>query len=393
MNDVLRSGGGWTTLTAASAAAVIIGFASTILILMQAAVAVGANPAQQASMASVLCYVMAITTAILCWRYKTPIIVAWSTPGAVLIASSAEGITYQIALGAFVVSGVLMVITGLVKPLERAIEKMPPAIAAAMLAGVLVTYVLKVPTASIAAPWLVVPLIIVFFALRIFLPLYAVPVITVLGLAMAFLSGSMGAACCNLGITPLTFDIPKFEWHAMIGMGVPLYLVTMASQNLPGFAVVRAAGYQPPVSGALITTGAASILMTPFGGHAVNMAAITASLATGPDAHPDPAQRWKIMFPYFAMYGLIGLAAASFVQILGALPKELVMAIAGLALFGPLMGGMTAMMKEPKDIEAALVTFLVTASGFSLYGVGAAFWGLCAGLALWGVKQVIPSPH
>jgi benzoate membrane transport protein len=256
-----------------------------------------------------------------------------------------------------------------------------------------VTYVLKVPTASIAAPWLVVPLVVVFFALRIFLPLYAVPVITVLGLAIAFLSGSMGAACCNLGITPLTFDVPKFEWHAMIGMGVPLYLVTMASQNLPGFAVVRAAGYQPPVSGALITTGVASILMAPFGGHAVNMAAITASLATGPDAHPDPAQRWKIMFPYFVMYGLIGLAAASFVQILGALPKELVMAIAGLALFGPLMGGMTAMMKEPKDIEAALITFLVTASGFSLYGVGAAFWGLCAGLALWGVKQVIPSPR
>jgi benzoate membrane transport protein len=391
MNSISRGGGGWATLTAAAAAAVIIGFASTILILMQAAVAVGANPAQQASMASVLCYVMAITTAILCGRYKTPIIVAWSTPGAVLIASSAAGITYQTALGAFVVSGVLMVITGLVKPLERAIEKMPPAIAAAMLAGVLVTYVLKVPTASIAAPWLVVPLVIVFFALRIFLPLYAVPVITVLGLAIAFLSGSMGAACCSLGITPLTFDVPKFEWHAVIGMGVPLYLVTMASQNLPGFAVVRAAGYQPPVSGALITTGAASILMAPFGGHAVNMAAITASLATGPDAHPDPAQRWKISFPYFVMYVLIGIAAASFVQILGALPKELVMAIAGLALFGPLMGGMTAMMKEPKDIEAALVTFLVTASGFSLYGVGAAFWGLCAGLALWGVKQAIPS--
>lgn len=393
MNNISRSSGGWATLTAAAAAAVIIGFASTILILMQAAVAVGANPEQQASMASVLCYVMAGTTAILCWRYKTPIIVAWSTPGAVLIASSAAGITYQTALGAFVISGVLMVITGLVKPLERAIEKMPPAIAAAMLAGVLVTYVLKVPTASIAAPWLVVPLVVVFFASRILLPLYAVPVITVFGLAIAYMSGSMGSTCCTLGITPLTFDVPKFEWHAMIGMGVPLYLVTMASQNLPGFAVVRAAGYLPPVSGALITTGFASILMAPFGGHAVNMAAITASLATGPDAHPDPAQRWKIMFPYFVMYGLIGLAAASFVQILGALPKELVMAIAGLALFGPLVGGMTAMMKDPKDIEAALVTFLVTASGFSLYGVGAAFWGLCAGLALWGVKRAIPLPH
>jgi benzoate membrane transport protein len=386
-------GGGWASLTAASAAAVIVGFASTILIIMQAAQAVGATPAQQASWAAVLCYAMAITTAILCWRYKMPIITAWSTPGAALIIGSATGINYQSALGAFLVAGVLMLITGLVKPLERAIEKMPPAIAAAMLAGVLVTYVLKVPAASLAAPWLVVPLVIVFFSMRIFLPLYAVPVITLLGLTIAFMSGSMGSACCSLGITPLTFDVPRFEWQAMIGLGVPLYLVTMASQNLPGFAVLRAAGYQPPVSGALLTTGIASIMMAPFGGHAVNMAAITASLATGPDAHPDPAERWKIMYPYFIMYGLIGLAAASFVQILGALPRELVMAIAGLALFGPLMGGMTAMMKEPKDIEAALITFLVTASGFSLYGVGAAFWGLCAGLALWGVKQAIPSPR
>ncbi len=388
MSEV-SSGNGWATLTAASAAAVIVGFASTILIIMQAAEAVGATAAQQASWAAVLCYAMAITTAILCWRYKMPIITAWSTPGAALIIGSAAGISYQSALGAFVVAGVLMMITGLVKPFERAIEKMPPAVAAAMLAGVLVTYVLKVPAASLAAPWLVVPLVIVFFAMRIGLPLYAVPVITVLGLVIAFMSGSMGAKCCSLGITPLTFDIPKFEWHAVIGLGVPLYLVTMASQNLPGFAVMRASGYQPPLSGALLTTGAASILMAPFGGHAVNMAAITASLVTGPDAHPDPAQRWKIMYPYFVMYGLVGLVAASFVQILGALPHELVVAIAGLALFGPLMGGMTAMLKEPSDIEAALVTFLVTASGFSLYGVGAAFWGLCAGLALWGAKRLI----
>lgn len=391
MSDISRQGG-WVTLTAASAAAVIIGFASTILILMQAAQAVGATAAQQASMASVLCYAMAITTATLCWRYKMPIITAWSTPGAVLIISSAAGIDYQSALGAFLFSGFLMVVTGLVKPLERIIEKMPPAIAAAMLAGVLVTYVLKVPTAGLAAPFLVLPLVIVFFVMRIFLPLYAVPVITVLGLAIGYLSGNMGATCCTLGITPLEFDVPEFKWHAMLGLGIPLYLVTMASQNLPGFAVLRASGYNPPVSGALITTGAASMIMAPFGGHAVNLAAITASLVTGQDAHPDPAQRWKIMFPYFVMYGLVGLAAASFVQILGALPKELVMANAGLALFGPLLGGMTAMLKEAKDIEAAFVTFLVTASGFSLYGVGAAFWGLCAGLILWSAKKIIRLP-
>ena len=380
---------GWASLTAASAAAVIVGFASTILVIMQAAQAVGATPAQQASWAASLCFAMAITTAILCWRFKVPIITAWSTPGAVLIASSAAGLTYQTALGAFVVAGGLMVITGLVRPLERAIERMPAAIAAAMLAGVLVTYVLKVPAAGLAAPGLVLPLVIAFFAMRMFLPLYAVPAILVLGLVLGFGSGGMAAACCAFGVTPLTFDLPHFEWKAMLSLGVPLYLVTMASQNLPGFAVIRASGYQPPVSASLIVTGIGSVIMAPFGGHAVNLAAITASLVTGPDAHPDPAQRWKIMYPYFVMYALVGLAAASFVQILGALPHELVVAIAGLALFGPLMGGMSAMLKEPKDIEPALVTFLVTASGLALFGVGAAFWGLCSGLVLWGVKQLV----
>jgi benzoate membrane transport protein len=378
----------WLSLTAAATACVVIGFASTILIIMQAAHSVGATPAQQASWAASLCFALAATTAILCWCSKMPIITAWSTPGAVLIASSAGGLTYQTALGAFVVAGALMVLTGLIKPLERAIEKMPAAIASAMLAGVLVGYVLKVPAAALAAPWLVVPLVVAFFSVRMMYPMYAVPVVVVLGLILAGLSGGMGQGCCSLGLTKLEFDVPQFKWHAMLGLGVPLYLVTIASQNLPGFAVLRAAGYQPPVSFSLVVTGVFSMFIAPFGGHAVNLAAITASLATGPDAHEDATQRWKIMFPYFVMYSAVGLAAMSFVSILGALPHELVVAIAGLALLGPLMGAMSAMMKHAIHTEAALVTFLITASGFSLFGVGAAFWGLCGGMLFWGLQKL-----
>lgn len=377
----------WLSLTAAAAAVVVVGFASTILIIMQAAQAIGASPAQQASFAASLCYMMAITTFFLCWRYKMPIITAWSTPGAVLVAASA-GLNYQTALGAFVVAGALMVLTGLLKPLERAIERMPSAIAAAMLAGVLVGYVLKVPAAALAAPWLVLPLVIAFFSVRMIYPMYAVPVVVVLGLVLAVASGAMGQGCCSLGITPLTFDLPQFELSAALGLGVPLYLVTMASQNLPGFVVLRASGYQPPVGPSLVVTGLASIVMAPFGGHAVNMAAITASLATGPDVHPDPALRWKVAYPYAIFYIAIALAATSFVSILGALPKELIAAIAGLALFSPLMSGMVTMMKDAHDVEAAMVTFLVTASGMAMFGVGAAFWGLVAGLLIWGVKRV-----
>jgi benzoate membrane transport protein len=379
----------WLSLSTAALAAVVIGFASTILVLMQAAQAVGATLAQQASMAAILCFAMAITTFVLCLRYKMPIIIAWSTPGAALIVGSAHGVTYSAALGAYVFAGAMMVLTGLVKPIERAIERMPAAIAAAMLAGVLLSYVLKVPAAAIASPWLVLPLVVAFFSIRMIYPMYAVPVIVVLGLALAAFSGGMGVGCCAVGLTPLTFEVPQFEWPVMVGLGVPLFLVTMASQNLPGFAVLRASGYLPPVSGILIATGLGSMISAPFGGHAVNTAAITASLATGPEAHPDAGQRWKIAYPYFVMYVAVGLAAMSFVTILGALPKELIAAIAGLALFSPLMSGMTAMVKDSADGEAALVTFLVTASGVTMFGVGAAFWGLVAGMVIWGVKRAV----
>ncbi|MCA0434490.1 MAG: benzoate/H(+) symporter BenE family transporter [Proteobacteria bacterium] len=379
----------WASLTSAATAAVIVGFASTILVVIEGARAVGANAAQQASTAAILCFAMAAASLYLAVRHRMPIMVAWSTPGSALIISSAHGaITWPEAIGAFIFAGVLMVLTGLVRPLERAIERMPAAIAAAMLAGVLLRFVLAVPGATLASPLLVGPLVIAFFALRIFVPMYTVPVVVGLGLLLA-LFGSGFTHEVQLGITPLTFDLPQWNWQVMLSLGLPLYLVTMASQNLPGFAVLKANGYSAPVSSCLTVTGITSIICAPFGSHAVNMAAITASLVAGPDAHPDPQQRWKMIYPYTALYIVFGLAAGTFVSLLGALPPDIITAVAGLALFGPLMGGMSAMVKEPSTLEAALVTFLVTASGISLYGVGAAFWGLLAGLLLWGAKQAL----
>ena len=175
----------------------------------------------------------------------------------------------------------------------------------------------------------------------------------------------------------------------IISLGIPLFLVTMASQNLPGFAVLRAAGYQPPVPPSLIVTGLGSVMLAPFGSHQINLAAITASIVTGPECHPDPEKRWLMAWPYLILYSAVGLAAASFVQILGSLPSPLITAIAGLALFSPLMGGITTMMKSPSDIESALITFLVTASGVTVAGVGSAFWGLAAGLVLYGARHML----
>ena len=380
---------GWFSLISATVTAVVVGFASTILVIMEAARNVGATASQQASWAAALCIGMALSTFILSWRYRMPMITAWSTPGAALIATSGSGITYANALGAFVVAGLLMVVAGLLKPLEHAIEKIPAPLAAAMLAGVLLRYTLGVPGAAMAMPWFVLPLIVVFFGLRLSYPLFAVPVVVVVGVAMAGFSGSFAGDCCSFGVTALEWTTPAFDWQTILSIGLPLFLVTMASQNLPGFAVLRASGYQPPVQPALLVTGAFSVMLAPFGSHAINMAAITASIVTGPDCHPDPRKRWLVAWPYLVLYGLIGLMAASFVHVLGALPKDLITAIAGLALFSPLMGGVTAMMKQPRDIESALVTFLVTASGLSIAGVGSAFWGLLAGLALFGARHLL----
>jgi len=380
---------GWFSLISASVTAVVVGFASTILVVMEAARSVGATPAQQASWAGALCIGMAATSFFLSVRYRMPMITAWSTPGAVLIATSGGGITYANALGAFVLAGLLMVVAGLIKPLERAIERIPPPVAAAMLAGVLLRYTLGVPGAAMAMPWAVLPLIAVFFALRLSFPLYAVPVVVAAGVGLGALSGDFAGDCCRFGLTAPEWTTPAFDWQTMLSIGVPLFLVTMASQNLPGFAVLRASGYHPPVQPALLVTGTASTLLAPFGSHAINMAAITASIVTGPDCHPDPEKRWLVAWPYLVLYGLIGLMAAGFVQVLGALPKDLVTAIAGLALFSPLMGGMTAMMREPRDIESALTSFLVTASGITILGVGSAFWGLAAGLAVFGARHLL----
>jgi benzoate membrane transport protein len=380
---------GWFSIVSSTFTAVIVGFASTILVVMEASRSVGASPAEQASWAASLCFGMAATSFILSWRYRMPMITAWSTPGAVLIATSGGGITYANALGAFVLAGLLMVVAGLIKPLERAIERIPPPVAAAMLAGVLLRYTLGVPGAAMAMPWAVLPLIAVFFALRLSFPLYAVPVVVAAGVGLGALSGDFAGDCCRFGLTAPEWTTPAFDWQTMLSIGVPLFLVTMASQNLPGFAVLRASGYHPPVQPALLVTGTASTLLAPFGSHAINMAAITASIVTGPDCHPDPDKRWLVAWPYLVLDGLIGLMAAGFVQVLGALPKDLVTAIAGLALFSPLMGGMTAMMREPRDIESALTSFLVTASGITILGVGSAFWGLAAGLAVFGARHLL----
>ncbi len=379
--------GEWVSLSAHALAIFVVGFASTVLIVMDAVRAVGASPAQQASAIGVICIAIGVTSLILGFRYRQPIIVAWSTPGAALLASSHATSNFTEATAAFLFAGVLMVITAFARPLANAINKLPSSIAGAMLAGVLLHYVIAVPGAAVSAPLVVLPLAVVFFVLRHVAPLYATPVIVALALVIAAATGAFGSSI-GFSMTQLQFVAPVFNLQTLMSIGIPLYLVTMASQNLPGFAVLKSNSYEPPVQASIFVTGVGSMIASFFGAHAVNLAAITAAMAVGPDVHPDPKQRWKVIVPYAVIYICAGLAAATFVTVLGLLPAALVAAVAGLALLSPFLGGLVAMTRDAKDIEASAVTFLVTGSGITLFGVGAAFWGLLTGLLIWGFKQV-----
>lgn len=366
--------------------AVIVGFGGSVAVVLEAARALGASPAESASWVAALCVALMISSAVLSVRYRMPIVTAWSTPGAAVIAAT-SGIALEPAVGAFVFSAVLVVLTAAIRPLTGLVMRIPAAVASAMLAGVLVQFVLAVFRQAEAAPWLVLPLIALFALVRLWSPAFAV--IAVLGIG-ALWAAMLGAVDPLPGLT-LTRPVaiaPEFDPAVMIGLGLPLYLVTMTGQNLPGLAVLRAAGYTPPTRPILAVTGLASLLTAPFGAHASNLAAITAALCTGPEAHPDPARRWMTGPFYAAGYGLLALCAGSVVLVFAAFPQSLIAAVAGLALLSPLVGALGAAMAEPQGRLAATATFVVTASGVSGLGLGAAFWGLVAGLAIVGLDAL-----
>jgi benzoate membrane transport protein len=341
---------------------------------------------------------MAGTTAWLTWRHRQPIVTAWSTPGAALIAATPGIYDPHQAVGAFLFAAALILLSAALKPLAALIERIPPAIAGAMLAGVLLRFVVGAVAGIDSDPLFVLVLIGLFLVLRLAAPIAAVPIIVVVGLVWAWLGGKLSAVA-GVGLSHIELIAPSFEPAALIGLGVPLFLVTMASQNLPGFAVLRAAGYAPPVRPILAVTGLASLLTAPLGAHTSNLAAITASLCTGPDTHPDPAKRWQVGPFYTAGYLLCAVLGASLVAVFAALPPALMATIAGLALLAPFVGALGVALERPAHRYAAGVTFAVSAAGVTFLGLGSAFWGLVAGilvLALDHMRAIIVArrpPH
>ncbi|MCC7321773.1 MAG: benzoate/H(+) symporter BenE family transporter [Rubellimicrobium sp.] len=368
------------SMISAALVAAFVGYGSTIALVLAAAQAVGASAAQTASWVLAVCVAKALGTMALSTWSRTPMILAWSTPGAALIAAT-SGIAMDEAAGAFILAGGLIALTGLIRPLGRLIGLIPDGIAAGMLAGVLLPFVLRLAPAAASDPATVVPMALAFLLLRPVNPSYAVLAGLGVAIALAFATGAAGPVGGAFAVPQPVFIRPAFEPAVLIGLGLPLYLVTMASQNLPGFATLRAAGYSPPVGPALTATGAISALAGLACGHTVNMAAITAAICLGDDVHPDRTRRWQVGLAYGVVWIALGLSGPMVIALLAALPPGLVAAIVGIALLGPVTGALGTALARPEARFAAVVTLAVTASGLVAFGIGAAFWGLVAGLA------------
>lgn len=363
----------------AAAVATVVGFGGTVALVVQAGQAMGAAPAQIISMVTALCLGIGLPGAALSWRLKMPVVLAWSTPGAALLAASTLGLGWSTAVGAFVIAGLMMVLTGLTPALGRLAERIPAAVASAMLAGVLLPFCLKLFLVFPTDLTLAAGLLLVFLVMRRVAPAWALPAVLVAAFAVLAVRGQValpeGTGLFG-SLSPVT---PAFDWKAAVSLALPLYLVTLASQNLPGLVVLRAAGYAPPAGKLIFWGGLASTVLAPFGAHGVNLAAITAAICTGPDAHPDPARRWTVGVIYGLFYLVVALFAAPLAGLFIAMPTGALAAITGLALIAPLIGSLSAMMSEANDREAAVLTFAATASGVALFGVGSAFWGLAVG--------------
>jgi len=359
---------------------VLVGFASSAVIVFQAAQAVGAGQAEIASWMWALGMGMGVTCIGLSLRYRVPVVTAWSTPGAAMLVVGATTLPMSDAIGAFVLAAVMGALAGFSGVFEKAMRRIPVSLASGMLAGVLLRFGLDVFVSVQAQPLLVLLMFATYLLGRRWLPRYAVIATLLVGVAVAAGKGLMQMEQVQLQMALPVFTLPTLSWAAVFGIALPLFIVTMASQNVPGVAVLTASGYDAPVSPVIGWIGVVNTALAPFGGYALNLAAITAAICMGRDVHEDPARRYTAAVSAGVFYLVIGLFGATVAAVFAAFPKELIATLAGIALLGTIGNSLAAAMREEAEREPALVTFLVTASGLSLAGIGSAFWGLVAGV-------------
>ena len=358
---------------------VLVGFASSAVIVFQAAQAVGATQAQIASWMWALGLGMGVTCIGLSLRYRVPVVTAWSTPGAAMLVVGTGAVAYSDAIGAFVLAAVLGVLAGFSGLFAKVMRRVPMALAAGMLAGVLLRFGLDVFVSMGTQLGMALAMFATWLVGRRLFPRYAVIATLLVGVGVAAAQGLLHAEQLRLELAVPVFTWPTLSWPAVFGIALPLFVVTMASQNIPGVAVILASGYDTPISPVIGWIGVVNTVLAPFGAYGLNLAAITAAICMGREAHEDPARRYTAAVAAGAFYIVVGLFGATVAAVFAAFPKELVACVAGIALFGTIANSLAMALREEADREAALVTFLVTASGLSLGGIGSAFWGLVAG--------------
>ncbi|MDR9890407.1 benzoate/H(+) symporter BenE family transporter [Pseudenterobacter timonensis] len=372
----------FTTLFPAALAgfvAVLVGYASSAAIVWQAALAAGATPAQSAGWMTALGVGMGISTLALSFWYKAPVLTAWSTPGAALLATSLHNVTLAETIGIFIFANALILLCGITGLFARLMRIIPPALAAAMLAGVLLRFGLTAFSHLEDRFVLCGSMLLAWIVAKALAPRYAIIATLLAGGVVAWLEGDVVTSALNFSFVMPQPVAPAFHLSTLISVGLPFFLVTMTSQNAPGFATLQAAGYRVAVSPLIVVTGGLALLLSPFGVYSICIAAITAAICQSPDAHPDRDKRWLAAAAAGLFYLLAGVAGGSIAGLLTALPAGWVEILAGLALLGTIAGSLAQALSQPNERDAAIVTFLVTASGVTLAGIGSAFWGLIAG--------------
>jgi benzoate membrane transport protein len=366
----------------------MVGFGGTIALVVQALQTLGASVAQTGSAVTALCLGIALGSAVLSLRTRMPIVLAWSTPGAALLAATAPGLTWPVTLGIFMAAAALMIILGLIPALGQLAARIPGSVASAMLAGVLLPFCLEAFRLGAVDPLLVTVLVSVFILGRVRVPLYALLLVLGAGVVLSLIRGDVSSPPAGALFGQLLLTLPSFDARALLSVGVPLFLVTLVGQNLPGLMVLKSAGYEPRPGPLIVGTGATWLAMAPSGAHALNLAAITAALCTSDEAHPDRARRWTVALVYSGYYAVLAIFAPALVRLFLALPHALIAALTGLALIPSLMGALDNMFADKGGRDVAILTFLVTGSGLALFGLGAAFWGLMVGFLALGAKKL-----
>ncbi len=360
--------------------AMMTGYTSSLVLMFQAGRGAHLSDAQISSWIWALSIGMALTTIGLSLRFRAPIVIAWSTPGAALLVASLPGVPYAEAIGAFIVCALLLTAVGLSGLFDTLMRRIPAGIAAALLAGILFEIGIEIFRAAQFQTALVLVMFFVYLLVKRAAPRYAIVTTLLAGCIAAGALGLLDFSHFHIALAQPVFTMPSFSLAAIVSIGIPLFVVAMASQNVPGIAVLRADGYATPSSPLIATTGLASLALAPFGSHGINLAAITAAICTGPEAHEARDKRYTAAVWCGLFYLVAGVFGATIAALFAALPKALVVSVAALALFGSIMSGLTNAMQEPRQREAALVTFMVTASGLTLLSIGSAFWGLVAGV-------------